>query len=136
MVGRETIRFYIQSGLLPQPERRGRNVALYDTSFVDRIRLINESASKHLSVRANVRGEVVATVSSDLAEKLASWRNAEHTSRLPPTFSAPDGTNLQPHFAPLGGDRRGGVEAILRSASGDRVTAGCCTVEGPSRTRR
>ncbi len=45
-VGRETIRFYIQSGLLPQPERRGRNVALYDVSFVDRIRLIKELQQK------------------------------------------------------------------------------------------
>jgi len=45
-VGRETIRFYIQSGLLPQPERRGRNVALYDASFVDRIRLIKELQQK------------------------------------------------------------------------------------------
>src|SRR4029079_19430074 len=33
----------------------------------DQIRLINESASKHLSVRTNVSGQMVATVSSDLA---------------------------------------------------------------------
>ena len=60
-VGRETIRFYIQSGLLPQPERRGRNVALYDSAFVDRIRLIKELQQKHflpLSVIKDiVRGE-------------------------------------------------------------------------------
>jgi len=83
----------------------------------DQIRLINESASKHLSVRTNVRGEVVATVSSDLAQQLASWRNAAPTSRLPPTFSAPDGTNLQPHFAPLGGDRHSGVVIFLEDTS-------------------
>jgi DNA-binding transcriptional MerR regulator len=41
-VGRETIRFYIREGLLPEPERPGRNVAWYDESFVDRIRLIKE----------------------------------------------------------------------------------------------
>jgi DNA-binding transcriptional MerR regulator len=41
-VGREAIRFYIRNGLLPAPERPGRNVALYDRSFVDRIRLIKE----------------------------------------------------------------------------------------------
>jgi DNA-binding transcriptional MerR regulator len=39
-VGRETIRFYIREGLLPEPERPGRNVAWYDESFVDRIALI------------------------------------------------------------------------------------------------
>lgn len=41
-VGRESIRFYIREGLLPEPERPGRNVAWYDESFVDRIRLIKE----------------------------------------------------------------------------------------------
>ena len=45
-VGRETIRFYIHSGLLPQPQRSGRNVAHYDASFVDRIRLIKELQQK------------------------------------------------------------------------------------------
>jgi DNA-binding transcriptional MerR regulator len=41
-VGRESIRFYIREGLLPEPERPGRNVAWYDESFVERIRLIKE----------------------------------------------------------------------------------------------
>jgi DNA-binding transcriptional MerR regulator len=41
-VGRETIRFYIREGLLPEPERPGRNVAWYDESFVERVRLIKE----------------------------------------------------------------------------------------------
>ena len=45
-VGRETIRFYIREGLLPQPDRPARNVALYDESFVERIRLINELKTK------------------------------------------------------------------------------------------
>jgi DNA-binding transcriptional MerR regulator len=39
-VGREAIRFYIREGLLPEPERPARNVAYYDESFVERIRLI------------------------------------------------------------------------------------------------
>jgi DNA-binding transcriptional MerR regulator len=41
-VGRETIRYYIREGLLPEPERRGRNVALYPESFVERVGLIKE----------------------------------------------------------------------------------------------
>lgn len=45
-VGRETIRFYIHAGLLPEPDRLRRNVALYDASFVDRIRLIKELQQK------------------------------------------------------------------------------------------
>lgn len=83
----------------------------------DQIRLINESASKHLSVRTNVRGQVVATVSSDLAEQLLSWRNVALSSRPPPTFSVQDGATLQPHFAPLGGDRRSGVVIFLEDTS-------------------
>jgi two-component system sensor histidine kinase PilS (NtrC family) len=83
----------------------------------DQIRLINESATKHLSVRTNVRGQVVATVSSDLAEQLLSWRNVALPSRPPPTFSAQDGATLQPHFAPLGGDRHSGVVIFLEDTS-------------------
>ncbi len=45
-VGREAIRFYIREGLLPQPERPGRNVAWYDESFVERIALIKELQQK------------------------------------------------------------------------------------------
>ena len=45
-VGRETIRFYIREGLLPQPDRPGRNVAWYDESFVARIALIKELQQK------------------------------------------------------------------------------------------
>jgi DNA-binding transcriptional MerR regulator len=45
-VGRETIRFYIREGLLPEPERPGRTVAWYDAFFVDRIMLIKELQQK------------------------------------------------------------------------------------------
>ncbi len=41
-VSRETIRYYIREGLLPEPERPGRNVAWYDESFVERIDLIKD----------------------------------------------------------------------------------------------
>jgi DNA-binding transcriptional MerR regulator len=41
-VGRETIRFYIREGLLPEPERPSRNVAWYDASFVERVALIKD----------------------------------------------------------------------------------------------
>ena len=45
-VGRETIRFYIREGLLPEPARPGRNVAWYDGSFVERVGLIKELQEK------------------------------------------------------------------------------------------
>ena len=45
-VGRETIRYYIREGLLPEPHRPGRNVAWYDAAFAERIRLIKELQQK------------------------------------------------------------------------------------------
>jgi two-component system sensor histidine kinase PilS (NtrC family) len=83
----------------------------------DQIRLINGSAAKHLGTRTNVRGEVVTTVSAVLARQLSDWRTARPSSRPPAPFSSQDGTNLQPHFAPLGGDRHGGVVIFLEDTS-------------------
>ena len=37
-----TIHLYVRMGLLPEPERTGRNQALYDESFLERLRLIRE----------------------------------------------------------------------------------------------
>jgi DNA-binding transcriptional MerR regulator len=60
-VGRETIRFYIREGLLPEPERPGRNVAWYDESFVDRIALIKDLQRKRYlplqAIKALVRSD-------------------------------------------------------------------------------
>jgi DNA-binding transcriptional MerR regulator len=39
-VGRETIRFYLREGLLPEPERPKRNVARYSQIHVDRLKAI------------------------------------------------------------------------------------------------
>ncbi len=61
-VGRETIRYYIREGLLPQPERPGRNVAWYDDGFVDRILVIKDLQRKRFlplhAIKAMVGGEV------------------------------------------------------------------------------
>ena len=83
----------------------------------DQVRLINESAGKHLSVNANVRGEAIAAVAPELASRLAVWRSGTSSGRPYPTFGAQDGTTLQPHFAPLGGDRSGGVVIFLEDTS-------------------
>src|SRR5262245_13945875 len=60
-VGRETIRFYIREGLLPEPERPGRNVAWYDESFVDRIALIKDLQRKRYlplqAIKALIRSD-------------------------------------------------------------------------------
>ncbi len=41
-VSREAIHFYLREGLLPEPERPKRNVALYSEDHVSRIRLIKQ----------------------------------------------------------------------------------------------
>jgi DNA-binding transcriptional MerR regulator len=45
-VTREAIRFYIREGLLPEPVRPAKNVAYYDQSFVERIKLIKDLQQK------------------------------------------------------------------------------------------
>lgn len=54
-VGRETIRYYIREGLLPEPERPGRNVAYYDESFVERIALIKDLQQKRFLPLAMIK---------------------------------------------------------------------------------
>jgi len=44
---KETIHFYINNGLLPKPRKTERNVAYYDESYVERIRLIKELQLKY-----------------------------------------------------------------------------------------
>lgn len=84
-VGRESIRFYIREGLLPEPRRPGRNVAWYDESFVERIRLIKElQHNRYLPLRvikAIVAGD--APPSAVEVEALATL-----DGRLPATGAA------------------------------------------------
>jgi two-component system sensor histidine kinase PilS (NtrC family) len=83
----------------------------------DQVRLINESAGKHLGIKGNARGEAIATVAADLANRLQSWRSAARDGRSKATFSGPDGATLQPHFARLGHDNDGGVVIFLEDTS-------------------
>jgi len=46
-VSKETVHFYIREGLLPKPLKRGRNIAEYDDSYVERIRFIKELQDRH-----------------------------------------------------------------------------------------
>lgn len=41
-----TIRYYIQKGILPKPHKTHKNMAYYDASYVERIRLIKELQGK------------------------------------------------------------------------------------------
>jgi DNA-binding transcriptional MerR regulator len=44
---KETIHFYINNDLLPRPRKAEKNVAYYDESYVERIRLIKELQQKY-----------------------------------------------------------------------------------------
>lgn len=44
---RETIRYYINEGLLPEPHRTARNSAWYGDAHIEQIRLIRELQEKH-----------------------------------------------------------------------------------------
>jgi len=65
-VGRETIRFYIREGLLPEPERPGRNVAWYDESFIERIAVVKELQRKRYlplhAIKALIDGETTPSL--------------------------------------------------------------------------
>jgi DNA-binding transcriptional MerR regulator len=91
-VGRETIRFYIREGLLPEPERPGRNVAWYDDSFIERIQLIKRLQHERFLPLSVIKG-IVGTSAPSAAEvqtllaldgKLtsSSLRSPESLSRL------------------------------------------------------
>ncbi|MCA1830355.1 MAG: MerR family transcriptional regulator, partial [Actinobacteria bacterium] len=52
-LARSTIHHYIREGLLPKPEKTGRNTALYDEEFVRRARIVKALQEKtHLPLAA------------------------------------------------------------------------------------
>src|SRR5512134_917083 len=67
-VGRESIRFYIREGLLPEPERPGRNVAWYDESFVERISLIKRLQQERFLPLSVIKGIVGSAAAPSAAE--------------------------------------------------------------------
>lgn len=84
----------------------------------DRIRLINESALKHLGTSAQAADKTLAHVSPALAEKLTRWRAMQNDAAEDRAFAAADGsTSVQPHFAPLGASRGDGVVIFLEDVS-------------------
>jgi DNA-binding transcriptional MerR regulator len=46
-VAKSTILFYVSEGLLPEPEKTSPNMAYYDPSSVERIRLIQQMQERH-----------------------------------------------------------------------------------------
>jgi DNA-binding transcriptional MerR regulator len=88
-VGRETIRFYIREGLLPEPTRPGRNVAWYDGTFIERIGLIKELQQKRFlplhAIKAILSGDGHALPSRDEVQTLLELDG----KLFPPVAGAP-----------------------------------------------
>jgi DNA-binding transcriptional MerR regulator len=55
-VGRETIRFYIREGLLPEPARAARNSASYSEAHVTRLATIKRLQEERFLPLAVIRG--------------------------------------------------------------------------------
>lgn len=55
-VGRETIRFYIREGLLPEPQRASRNSAFYSDEHVTRLRAIKRLQEERFLPLAVIKG--------------------------------------------------------------------------------
>lgn len=93
-ISKETIHFYMQSGLLPKPAKSSHNMAWYDQRHLDRIVLIKELQEKHfLPLRAikaivnNERGYVFSERQQEtiagIREKLQEKTEAVHGEVLP-----------------------------------------------------
>lgn len=67
-IGREAIRFYIREGLLPEPERPGRNVAWYDESFIERIQLIKKLQHERFLPLSVIKGVLGGAAEPSAAE--------------------------------------------------------------------
>ncbi len=55
-VPKETIHYYVREGLIPKPRKKGRNVADYDQSYVERIRLIKDIQDHYFLPLSLIKG--------------------------------------------------------------------------------
>ena len=79
-VPKETIHFYIREGLLPKPQKRGRNVADYDDNYVELIRLIKnlqEQLYLPLSVIKKIMKQARSSNRQSLLEIRTDYFNPE-----------------------------------------------------------
>lgn len=64
-VGRETIRYYIREGLLPEPDRASRNSAFYSDEHVSRLRAIKRLQEERFLPLAVIRTLLDADTAAD-----------------------------------------------------------------------
>jgi len=85
---------------------------------LENIRLINQSAAKHLGVDRRQTGRSLASVSPELQRILLGWRATGNRGHPPGSFTSADGTaQIDVHIAPLIGREDGPVLIFLENAS-------------------
>ncbi|MBM4245501.1 MAG: MerR family transcriptional regulator [Deltaproteobacteria bacterium] len=135
-VSRETIRYYIREGLLPEPERPGRNVAWYDASFVEHILLIKRLQGERflpLSVIKGIVGDPREL--TEMEERALHALDGHIAPAVERAGAAPRRTRPRPSRASRGASASGG----RRSASSPtrvRSRSWCATASPRSRARR
>lgn len=90
-IGRETIRFYIREGLLPEPVRPKRNVAVYGSVHVQRLKLIRRLQQERF-LPLNVIKTIVKAEAENPATGFEAFIGLE--TQLGPLLSEP--RNLAP----------------------------------------
>ncbi len=90
-VGRETIRFYIREGLLPEPERPKRNVARYAQIHVERLKMIRKLQQERF-LPLNVIKTIMKTQDEGSVDGIGAFIGLENA--LYPLLSDPK--NLEP----------------------------------------
>jgi two-component system, NtrC family, sensor histidine kinase PilS len=84
----------------------------------DRVRLMNESAVKHFGAAGGSRTLALRQISGALTDRLHAWRRSGAAEQAGAPLPSADGaTMIQPHFAPLGSHRAGGVVIFLEDTS-------------------
>ena len=73
-VSKETVHYYIREGLLPKPRKRGRNIAVYDDRYVERIRLIKELQDRYFLPLALIKNILKHQKKSPEGQSLLSLR--------------------------------------------------------------
>lgn len=88
-----TIRFYIDEGLIPPPEVRGRNT-LYGEEYLDRIELIRRLKEAYLPLR-EIRQKMQGLSDDAVRELLGKEVQARQTAIFPQRFETAESSSIQ-----------------------------------------
>lgn len=118
-VSRETIRFYLNEGLLPEPTRTARNMAWYGPEHVERLRLIKALQEEQFlplkAIRAYVRGTGEAVFSP---QQLRAFDVMRERLRNAASVAAAGAVDL----AALQADLAIGPDELAQAVEGGHVT--------------